>query len=123
MTRFLAPRRITVAAALCALAGSAACGDPGGGPPTDTGTGTLTVIVVATGTNVDEQFSIQLNGGEVETYTSGTPFVRELQASLHNVRISGIASNCTLQGEALRQVALLAGQSRNLTFNVTCVAV
>jgi hypothetical protein len=120
MTRLLSACRTVLAASLCTLAG-AACGDPGGGPPTDTGTGILTIVVNATGPNVDEQYLIQLNGGAEEPYVQGTAFVRTLQASVYNVRISGIAPNCTLQGEALVSVALLAGRERTLTFNVTCI--
>ncbi|HYR08459.1 MAG TPA: hypothetical protein VEQ60_11840 [Longimicrobium sp.] len=121
MTRLLPPRRITRAAALCALAVLAACNEDNT-PPTDSSPGTLQVVVNATGTNVDGLFSIQLNGGELLPYATGTPFVREdLPASVYTVRISGVASNCTLQGSDAVQVPVYAGQRTQLTFNMTCV--
>lgn len=122
MTRLLPPRRLTLAAALCVLAGAAACNEDNT-PPTDSSPGTLTVVVNATGTSLDNQFTIELNGGAPQTYTAGTQFVRQLPSSVYLVRISGIASNCTLQGNEVREVVVYAGQEASVTFNLTCTAV
>lgn len=122
MTRLLPPRRTMLAAALCVLAVSAAC-DEAGPPPTDSSPGTLTVVVNATGPNPDNQFTIEVNGGEAQAYTVGTDFVRQLPASVYTVRISGIASNCTLQGGDSRQAVVYAGRRTDLTFTLTCTAV
>jgi Tol biopolymer transport system component len=120
MTCFRPARRTTLAAALFALAGAAACTE-GGGPPTESSPGSLTVVVNATGTDLDNQFSIQVNGGDPLPYVSGTPFVREdLPASTYTVRISGLAANCTLQGGETVQTPVFAGQQATVTFNVTC---
>jgi hypothetical protein len=120
MTRLLPPHRITRAAALCALAGLVACSEDNT-PPTDSSPGTLQVVVNATGTNVDGLFSIQLNGGEMLPYVTGTAFVRDdLPASVYTVRLSGVASNCTLQGSDAVQVAVYAGQRSQVTFSMTC---
>ena len=120
MIRLLPPPRITRAAALCALAALVACNEDNT-PPTDSSPGTLAVVVNATGTNVDGLFSIQLNGGEVLPYVMGTPFLREnLPASVYTVRLSGVATNCTLQGSDTVQVPVYAGQRSQLTFNMTC---
>jgi hypothetical protein len=121
MTRPLPPHRIARAAALCALAALAACSE-NNTPPTDSSPGTLAVVVNPSGANLDTQYSIQLNGGELLPYVTGTAFVRDdLPASVYTVRISGVASNCTLQGSAAVQVAVYAGQRTQVTFNVTCV--
>ncbi|HYR08458.1 MAG TPA: LpqB family beta-propeller domain-containing protein [Longimicrobium sp.] len=120
MTCFLPTRRTTLAAALCALAGAAACTE-GGGPPTEASPGSLAVVVNATGIDADDKFSIQVNGGDPLPYAVGTPFVREdLPASTYTVRISGIATNCTLQGGETVQATVFAGQRATVTFNVTC---
>jgi Tol biopolymer transport system component len=120
MTCFRPMRRTTLAAALIALAGAAACTE-GGGPPTESSPGSLAVVVNATGTDLDNQFSIQVNGGDPLPYVSGTPFVREdLPASTYTVRISGLATNCTLQGGETVQTAVFAGQQATVTFNVAC---
>src|SRR5688572_11267195 len=58
MTRLPQPRRLTLAAALCVLAGAAACNEDNT-PPTDSSPGTLTVVVNATGTSLDNQFTIE----------------------------------------------------------------
>jgi hypothetical protein len=106
-----------------ALAASAAC-DEYGPPPTDTSPGSLQVTVNATGNSVDQQFIIQLNGGEALIYVSGTLFLQEnLPTAVYTVRISGIASNCTLQGSDTVQVPVYAGQRARITFNLTCQAV
>lgn len=122
MIRLLPPRR-TLAAALCVLAGLAACSEDTT-PPTDSSPGTLTVLVNATGANLDTQFSIHLNGGEAQPYVTGTPFVRDnLPASVYEVRISGIAANCTLQGSDTVRVPVFAGRFAEVTFNLTCQAI
>jgi hypothetical protein len=106
-----------------ALAASAACDDYGP-PPTDTSPGALEVVVNVAGTSVDQQFFIQLNGGEELPYVAGTSFVREdLPTSVYIVHISGIASNCTLQGSDTVQVPVYAGQRAKVTFNLTCQTV
>jgi hypothetical protein len=123
MARLLSPRRMAPFMALCALAASAGCDDYGPAP-TDTSPGTLEVVVNATGTGIDQQFFIQLNGGEELPYVSGTPFVREnLPTAVYSVRISGVASNCTLQGGDTAQIAVYAGRLARVTFSVTCTTV
>ncbi|HEU4883419.1 MAG TPA: hypothetical protein VFT45_14255 [Longimicrobium sp.] len=122
MIRILPARRMALSMAL-ALAASAACDDYGPAP-TDTSPGAIEVVVNATGTSLDQQFIIQLNGGEELVYVSGTPFLREnLPTAVYTVRISGIASNCTLQGGDTVQVPVYAGQRAKVTFNLTCQTV
>ena len=118
MHRTLPRRRLPAAAALLALAASAACNDKN---PTRSLPGSLEVVVTATGTDADERFSIQVNTAAAETYSAGTPFVREgLAAGTYTVRISGISSNCTLQGAETMQVAVAEGQRARAAFTVAC---
>jgi hypothetical protein len=108
-----------LAAALCVLGAAAACGEDDG-PPTTSSPGLLAVMVNATGTSVDNQFTVQINNGEALGYVSGTPFERELPASVYTVRLSGIAANCTLQTENDVRAVVYAGQRIVVTFNLTC---
>lgn len=77
--------------------------------------------MVAPGPDADERFSIQVNTGAVEPYVAGTPFLREgLQPGTYTVRISGISSNCTLQGADAVQVNVVNGQRAQATFTLAC---
>lgn len=121
MIRFLPARGAMLAAALCVVGASSAC-EEDSGPPTDSSPGRVAVVVNATGANVDNQFTVQFNGGEGQSYVSGTAFERELPASVYTVRLSGIASNCTLQGDNDLRAVVYAGQRTVVTFNLTCTA-
>ncbi|WP_420128177.1 hypothetical protein [Longimicrobium sp.] len=119
MIRFLSTRGAMLAAAVCVLGASAAC-EEDSTPPTTSSPGRLAVMVNATGTSVDNQFTVQLNNGEALSYVSGTPFERELPASVYTVSLSGIAPNCTLQGENDVRAVVYAGQRIVVTFTLTC---
>ena len=118
MTSVLPRRRLTAGTALCALAAFAACTDKS---PTRPEPGSLEVVVNATGTDADERFSIQVNTGAAEAYTAGTRFVREgLNAGTYTVRLSGVSSNCVLQGADAVQVSVPAGERARATFTLAC---
>lgn len=121
MTRFFRTRGAVLVAALFVLGASSAC-EEDSAPPTDSSPGRVGVVVNATGVNVDNQFTLQFNGGEAQSYVSGTPFEREMPASVYTVRISDIASNCTLQGTNDVRVVVYAGQRAVVTFSVICQA-
>ncbi len=112
--------RMAAGAALCVLAASAACSD-GGKSPTQPGAGSLEVVVNGSGTDIDPRFSIQVDAGPEETYSMGQPFVREgLAAGTYTVRISGISSNCTLEGANSVQVSVAGGQRARASFTLAC---
>jgi WD40 repeat protein len=116
MNRFLPPRR-AAAAALCVLAGLGACEDG----PTTPDTGSLEVVVNATGSDLDDRFTIQVNDGEPQPYTAGTPLVRaEMEPGTYTVRIGGVSTNCTPAAGSSVQVTVVAGERAQAAFNLTC---
>ena len=85
------------------------------------GTGDLTVITQTTGSNVD------VNGYTVTVGTTSrtigandrTTFLG-LPTGSHTVRLSAVASNCTVQGENPRTVTVAEDQPASTTFGVSC---
>lgn len=119
MIRSLQRGRVAAAFLLCALAASAACSDKN---PVQLDPGSLEVVVNGSGTDIDQRFSVQVNTGAEEAYFAGRPFVRaKLAAGTYTVRISGISSNCTLQGGDVVQVSVADGQRAQATFAISCV--
>ena len=101
-----------------------ACGgeDDDGGSTGPSSTGSLEVTLVMTGENLDEdgcEFSV--NAGAVRTLLAGqsTTFSGLLPGS-HVVQIGGVAPNCQVQGNQLREATVTAGQTTAVAFAVTC---
>lgn len=110
--------RVAAALVLSGVAASAACSDR---DPVQLDPGSLEVVVNASGTDIDQRYSVQVNTGTAEAYFAGRPFVRvRLAAGTYTVRISGISSNCTLRGDDVVQVSVADGQRAQATFAITC---
>jgi hypothetical protein len=104
--------------------GTLTAGDIVLGTPAPT-TGDLSIGAATTGESLDpdgytvtvdgaDPRSLPINGGSV-TYTG-------LSAGSHSVALSGVASNCTVNGGNSQPVSVPAGGTASMTFSVGCTA-
>ena len=91
-------------------------------PPPPPTSGDLTVSAVTTGSDLDpDGYTVTVDGGQARalgvnssvTYTS-------LAAQDHSVEISGVASNCTVNGANPRTVSVPGGATAQTSFAISC---
>jgi hypothetical protein len=87
-------------------------------------TGTLTVITTTTGSDPDpDGYGLAIDGGPDQSIpVNATTSVANLPAGAHTVGLSGVAGNCTLEGDNPRTIEIPAGGNAELSFAVSCVA-
>ena len=104
---------------LCVLA-LLACGDG----PTDPATGDLHVLVTTTGADPDaDGYLLSVDGGAAQRVAaSAESAVSGLALGEHQLAVSEIASNCTLQGDNPRTVLVEGGRAADAEVIVACVA-
>jgi hypothetical protein len=92
------------------------CSAPG---PT---TATLEIVTSTTGTGTDpDGFSVLLDGADQGAIAvSATRSLAGLTPSAHAVGLSGLAANCEVSGANPRNTTLVAGQTVQIVFAVTC---
>lgn len=102
---------------LC-LVGAVGCGGDAVGP----GSGSLQVAIATSGTLGDpDGYAIEVDGVPAQSIgTGGTITIVGLAAGEHTVRLSDLASNCTLQGANPRLVKVRAGSTAVASFQVDC---
>jgi hypothetical protein len=95
------------------------CSAPG---PT---TATLEIVTTTTGTGTDpDGYSVLLDGADQGAIAvSATRSLAGLTPIAHAVGISGLAANCEVSGANPRNTTLVAGQTVQVVFAVTCTAV
>jgi hypothetical protein len=88
-----------------------------------TTTGTLNVSTTTTGSDPDpDGYAFSIDAGPPQAVgTNTTASVANLAAGLHSIVLSGLAANCTLEGDNPRNVTVPAGGTTDMTFGVTCV--
>lgn len=104
-----------------------ACGgasEPGGGNGGPT-TGDLAVTAASTGFSLDpDGYDLALDGGTpTPIQINGTNTFSDLGPGSHTVLLGGVASNCTLSGQATRTATVVAGQTASIIYNLTCTRV
>jgi WD40 repeat protein len=102
------------------LAGLSCGGGDVTNPPT---TGSLRITSTTSGPTPDEDgYTITLDGTDRGALgTSSDVSIEGLEAGEHLVGLSGIAGNCSVEGQHPRTVTVTAGQSVTVGFAVTCV--
>lgn len=103
-----------------ATLGLLSCGDEQISGPTE---GTILVAALTTGDDMDQNgytFSID-NGSPDPIGLLDTVFVTALEAGSYEVRLAGIAENCSpVQGTNPQTTDVTAGDTASVVFNVTC---
>ena len=84
-------------------------------------TGTLKVLVRTTGDNRDpDGYTVRVDGNVIRTGVRDTLTVRDLALGTHSVRLSGVASNCSVSGTNPREVSITARTTTSTTFEISC---
>ena len=105
---------------LLILAGfAAACGDASG----VSDSGSLTIIVTTVGAPHPDAYTLQVGTLAARTVaTTDSAVVPGLVPGSTTVALSGLAANCTVAGGASRSVAVTAGDTLRVAFDVSCQA-
>ena len=87
-------------------------------------TGALQVSAATRGPSLDpDGYSITLDGADQGALgVNGSVTLPALAPGAHVVGLGGIAGNCQLQGDNLRDVTIAAGANASVAFEVTCTA-
>jgi probable HAF family extracellular repeat protein len=90
-------------------------------PPTS---GSVTITTSSTGPEPDaDGYGVTIDGGtETAIPASGSLQLDNLEPGNHSIRLAGVAANCTVAGENPRSVAVPAGETVTVTFELTCSA-
>ncbi len=110
------PRTVTVASgATATVAFAIVCG---------AGTGAVRVVTATSGPGTDpDGFILLLDGADRGTTgPSATTTLSGIEPGPHTVGLAGLAGNCQAAGENPREVTVVAGQTAELSFAVTCTA-
>ena len=86
--------------------------------------GTLRITTSTTGPDPDGNgYAFAVDGGTSQPIAvSTTATLANVAAGAHTVRLSGVASNCSVQGTNPRSVTVSGGATADVTFAVTCSA-
>jgi len=87
-------------------------------------TGNLTVTTSTTGENLPAtDYTVTLDGSVSQSIaTSGTVTFSALAPGAHTVALSGVPTNCQVAETNPANVTVVAGETANVTFTVTCSA-
>ena len=110
--------RIALALSLCLLTASA-CGNPEG--PT---TGAIRITAATTGPTVAAPaYQVSIDGGAPVPIPADSSMVIDTVAhGDHSIQLTGIASNCTVDGPNPVTVKVTSGTTASVRFDVTCLA-
>ncbi len=87
-------------------------------------TGTLEVTTVTTGAEPDaDGYIVQMDADSPQQIgVQATVQTPNLVPGAHSVQLAGLASNCTVSGDNPRSVTVSAGETAQVSFEVTCAA-
>jgi hypothetical protein len=87
------------------------------------GAGTIQVTATTTGADLDDAYTVTLDGGSSQAIgANATISLANVSAAEHQVRLQGIAGNCTVQGSNPVRVTVASGAVAQAGFNLTCTA-
>ena len=112
------PRNVTVAAGKTAsVAFNVTCSAP------TPDAGSLDVTTSTTGTDPDDGYTVTVDGGTAQSIgANATISLANVPAAEHQVRLQGIADNCTVQGANPVPVTVTSGAVGRAAFQLTCTA-
>lgn len=98
-----------------------ACGDDDPSGPSD---GSIRVTVSSTGAPLDpDGYSASVNDGTpVAVAPTGSVVIGDLDPGEHSVLLEGLAANCEVDGDNPQTVIVEAGETAEVTFQVTCAS-
>jgi hypothetical protein len=84
--------------------------------------GTLVITTATSGESLDpDGYGVSVNGTASGTIGANTALTINGLSGPHQVELSGVASNCHVEGENPRQVTVVPGASASITFRVVCL--
>jgi hypothetical protein len=97
------------------------CGDDDPSGPSGSA---VQVNVVTSGSPADpDGYAVSIDAGPPESVSvNGSVTFEDLPSGGHTVLLTGLAANCTVEGDNPRTVSVEAGETAETTFNVTCAA-
>jgi len=113
------PRSVTVASARTAnVTFNVTCSAPA------PDAGTLQVTTATTGQDLDASYTVAVDNGSAQPIgANATLSLPNVSAAEHQVRLQGIAANCSLQGANPVRVTVASGAVAQAAFAVTCTAI
>jgi probable HAF family extracellular repeat protein len=121
-TRRLVLQRVgpSLVAVGAALNGLSCSGDDVGPAPN----GSIEIVTATSGTAPDlDGYAVTIDGGPQTVVTaSGTLRSDNLASGTHSVRLTGVAAQCSVQGENPRLVMVEAGATAHVSFTIACDA-
>ena len=96
----------------------------GGGSGTDVVLPSLIITTSTTGVDLDpDGYSVSVDGLAAQPIgVQASVTIDRLQDGQHSVKLSGMASNCTVQGQNPSPVSVSSGATASVAFEVTCLA-
>ena len=87
-------------------------------------TGTLTITAATSGPSPDvDGYTLFIDGADRGPLApNATATINALAPGTHLVGLSGLAGNCQVQGDNVRQVTITAGAQAAVTYTIACVA-
>ncbi len=112
------PRNVTVAAGKTAsVAFKVTCSAP------TPDAGSIEVTTATTGSDPDDGYTVTVDGGTAQSIgANATISLANVAAAEHQVRLQGIADNCTVQGANPVRVTVASGAVGRAAFQLTCTA-
>jgi len=87
-------------------------------------TGSLRIVTVTTGASQDpDGYTYAVDAGAPQPIgVSASATLDSVVAGQHTILLAGLATNCTLQGEASRAVTVTGGGTTEVAYTITCSA-
>jgi dipeptidyl aminopeptidase/acylaminoacyl peptidase len=86
-------------------------------------TGDLDVVTTTTGADLDDQYTVSIDGGAPQATGANATFsVTGLPVGDHQVELGDVAANCLVSGANPRTVTVTGGGTAATTFSVVCSA-
>jgi Tol biopolymer transport system component len=84
--------------------------------------GNLRIITITSGESQDaDGYTVTVDDGGPASIGPNTTLTLGVASGSHEVSLSGVAANCSVEGSDRRQVTLAAGQTATVTFNISCL--
>jgi len=115
-------RRLHAACVLAVGLSLSACGDPGGPRPDPPVTG-ASVAVRTRGVDVDEDgYRVSVDGSDRGAISANGNLLIRLDPGARTIVLSGLASNCAVDGAGSRMATIVADEVARVVFTAACKA-